>query len=371
MNELVALRLSGAPFVAALSQIWSDGDAVLPVDPRLPPAARQRLLQALDPAWLIEPDGTGTVHRTPLNPEAAPTDSGDALVLATSGTTGEPKGVVLTHDAVAASARATSEYLRIDPDRHHWLACLPLAHIGGLSVVCRALWANTKLTVTDGFDVDSALGSQATHVSLVPTALLRLGEHAARFERILLGGSALPAALPDNVVRTYGLTETGSGVVYDGWPLPGVEVRERDGELQLRGPMLLRCYRDGHDPKTVDGWFPTGDGGGVDRRTGQVRVFGRRGDLIITGGQNVWPDPVERIISRLAGVAEVAVLGRADPEWGQAVTAVIVPVGTAPPLEAIRDAVKAELPAYCAPRLLELRTELPRTALGKVRRSAL
>lgn len=287
----------------------------------------------------------------------------------TSGTTGEPKGVVHTHDGVAASARATSEHLGIDPAAHHWLACLPLAHIGGLSVICRALWAGTGLTVIDGFDPKAALDSEATHVSLVPTALQRLGAAADRFERIVLGGSAPPEALAPNVSCTYGLTETGSGVVYDGWPLPGVELIERDGELLIRGPMLLRAYRNGTDPRTSDGWLPTGDAGAVDPVSGFVQVFGRRDDLIITGAQKVWPDPVEKILAGMEGVGEVAVVGRPHPEWGQQVTAVVVAQGTPPSLQAMRDAVKAELAAYHAPGAVEFVDVLPRTALGKIRRA--
>ena len=373
MNQLVAIALTGTDFVTAMGQVWDGGDAVLPIDLRLPEVARRRLLQALAPAELIDRHGRTALGADAVPGGGRPVQGGDAVVLATSGTTGQPKGVVLTHQAVAASARASSTFLAIDPERHHWLACLPLAHIGGLSVVFRALWAGTGLTVIDGFDVDSSLRSPATHLSLVPTALQRLGPRADRFERILLGGAAPPAARAANVVCTYGLTETGSGIVYDGWALPGVEIRAVDGELQVRGPMLLRAYRDGRNPLTGDGWFPTGDGGCVDPETGFVEVFGRRGDLIITGGQNVWPDPIEAILAGLDGVAEVAVVGRADPEWGQRVTAVVVPNGRepVPTLEQARQAVKAELAAYCAPRAIELVSTLPRTALGKIRRSLL
>ncbi len=110
---------------------------------------------------------------------------------------------------------------------------------------------------------------------------------------IVLGGSSPPAGLPANVVTTYGLTETGSGVVYDGVPLDGVEVRiEPDGEVHLRGPMLLRAYRDGRPATLAGGWFPTGDVGSWN--DGRLVVHGRRGDMIVTGGENVWPEPVER-----------------------------------------------------------------------------
>ena len=188
-----------------------------------------------------------------------------------------------------------------------------------------------------------------------------------------VGGAAPPAALPAHVVTTYGMTETGSGVVYDGVPLPGVEVRVVDGELQVRGPMLLRCYRDGSDPRTADGWLPTGDMGEIDTETGLVRVFGRAGDLVITGGENVWPASVERVLHTHPAIAEVAVVGRPDPEWGQRLVALVVPRDPhAPPtLESLRTHVKAELPAYAAPRELELVAALPRTALGKVIRREL
>jgi O-succinylbenzoic acid--CoA ligase len=417
MRELVALALPGGPqFVDELRRAWDRGDAVLPVDPRLPAPAVQALFDALAPSAVIAGAGAGAAARGGAGSGAAaagpgaglgggvaapgagsggaatqtaldggrPVEDGDALVIATSGTTGVPKGVVLTHAAVAASAVATSSRLGVDPDRHHWLACLPLAHIGGLSVVLRALHLGTRLTVHDGFDAAEVMASARararararggrgpTHVSLVPTALARLDPSA--FECILLGGAAPPSGLPANVRCTYGMTETGSAVVYDGRPLDGVEVREVDGELWVRGPMLLRGYRDGTDPRTPDGWLPTGDGGSVDADTGFVRVFGRRGDVIVTGAEKVWPDPVERVLLRVAGVAEVAVVGRPDPEWGQLVTAVIVPSDPASPpsLDALRDAVKGELAPYCAPRRLELVEGLPRTALGKVRRSAL
>ncbi|MFA9565189.1 MAG: AMP-binding protein, partial [Acidimicrobiales bacterium] len=134
MNRLVALAMpAGEEFVTELRRSWDRGDAVLPVDPRLPAPARDRLLDALRPDRVVE---LGASHR---RAGGQPVEPGDALVVATSGTTGDPKGVVLTHDAVAASARATSERLSSDPSRDRWLACLPLAHVGGLSVITRAL----------------------------------------------------------------------------------------------------------------------------------------------------------------------------------------------------------------------------------------
>ena len=346
MPRLVALDAVGAPFVEALQRAWNRGDAVLPIDPRLPAPARQALLAAAR----LE----------------APVDDGDALVIATSGSSGEPKLAVLTHAAVEASARATSRRLGIDPDTDRWLACLPLSHVGGLAVVTRSLVTGTPCTVHDAFDADAVMRAAAdgcTRTSLVPTALARIDPGA--FRTVLVGGQAAPPHRAPNVVVTYGLTETGSGIVYDGVPLDGVELRVVDGEVHVRGPMLLRAYRDGVDPKDADGWFRTGDAGALEGD--RLTVHGRLTDLIITGGENVWPAAVERILATHPAVSQALVLGRVDPEWGHRVVALIVPEDrSAPPsLGALRDHVRAQLPAYAAPKELELVDELPRAPSGK------
>ena len=166
-----------------------------------------------------------------------------------------------------------------------------------------------------------------------------------------------------------GLGDVYKRQVYDGAPLDGVEVRAVEGELQLRAPMLLRAYRDGRDPKDADGWLATGDAGEV--ADGRVTVHGRVGDVIVTGGEKVWPDPVEAVLRRVPGVAEVAVAGAPDEEWGQRVVAFIEVDADPPSLAELRDAVKAELPAYAAPKEVVVVTSLPRTALGKVQRALL
>lgn len=367
--DLVAIDLPAGPaWVEALRAAWDDGDAVLPVDGRLAPPARAALLDAMRPAVLVSAGGRARL------PAAVPVDDGDALVIATSGTTGVPKGVVLTHAAVAASAVATSSRLGVVPSRHRWLACLPLCHVGGLSVVTRALVTGSELTVLPRFDAGQVMAHSgaATLVSLVPTALRRVA--ASSFHTVVLGGSAPPSALAANVVTTYGLTETGSGVVYDGVPLDGVEVSVDPGtsEIRLRGPMLLRAYRDGSVPLDVGGWLATGDAGSVDG-SGRLRVDGRLSELIITGGENVWPAPVEAVLRRHPGVRDVAVAGRPDPEWGQRVVAFVVPHpdGPLPTLDGLRGLVSAELAPYAAPRQLELVASLPTTSIGKVRRAEL
>jgi o-succinylbenzoate---CoA ligase len=369
MARLVALALPAGPaFVDELQRAWDAGDAVFPLDLRLPTPARQRVLDELKPDRLVDERGSTRLGG------GRPVEDGDAVVVATSGTTGAPKGVVLTHAAVHASATATSLRLGVDPATDRWLACLPVAHVGGLGVITRALVTGTPVTMMAAFDANEATAAAragCTLVALVPTAMARLDP--ALFRTIIVGGSRMPADLPPNAVTTYGMTETGSGVVYDGRALDGVEVRiADDGEIHLRGAMLLRAYRDGHDPKDADGWLPTGDVGSW-ADDGRLVVHGRRGELIITGGENVWPEAVEAALIGAPGVADVAVIGRDDDEWGQRVVAVVVPASpTDPPsLDALRGVVRAQLPAFCAPRQLVLVNTIERTALGKIRRDQL
>lgn len=369
MSEVVAVTAhSSEGFIDVLQRVWDDGDALLPIDPRLPAPAVASLLDRLVPTVVVDPDGVR--HRHQRGRPGAP---GDALVVATSGSTGEPKGVVLTHDALAAAAEASSARLEVDPATDHWLACLPLAHVGGLGVVVRALHTATPLSIAPRPDVDTltdALRRGVTLTAVVPTVLTRMD--TAGFRRVLVGGAAPPTGVPDNVVTTWGMTETAGGIVYDGIPLDGVEVRAEHGRLWVRAPMLGRAYRsaDGDtDPRTPDGWFDTGDAGEV-RPDGSVVVHGRVGEMIVTGGENVWPATVEPVLADHPEVAEVAVVGRPDPEWGAVVTAVVVPTDAArpPTLDALRAHVRTLLPAHAAPRQLEIVDALPRSLVGKLRR---
>ncbi len=372
MPRLVATMATGPALVDLLKRTWEEGDALCPLDARLPAPALRTLVATVRPAVVIDAHGTATKQEGCM-----PTEPGDALVVATSGTTGCPKGVVLTHDAVAASALAASTRLGVDPTRDHWLACLPLSHIGGLSVVTRALLTDTPLSVHDGFDaaaVEDASRRGATLVSLVATALGRLD--ASRFRVVLLGGSAPPKVRAANVVTTYGSTETGSGVVYDGVALDGVEIKEVEGELWVRAPMVARCYRTGNGESALvdpDGWLHTGDAGSVDAATGRISVIGRMADVVVSGGEKIWPEAVEAVLRRHPKVGDVAVGGRPDKTWGNRVVAFIVPSDTrqSPTLDELRNWVKLELPAYCAPRELVVLAQLPRTPLGKLQRNLL
>ena len=369
----------GPIWVAELEARWAAGDAVLPVDHRLPPPAVEALYSALCPT-VVTAAGSGVDYRRTTGREV---EAGDAIVLATSGTTGAPKGVVLTHDAVQAAARATSETMGVDPSTDSWLGCLPVAHAGGLGVVTRAIVTGTPLEVLPAFDARAvrvaadAMRSAGRRVliSVVATALRRIDP--SMFRVVVLGGDAPPQwpdGRPSSIVVTYGLTESGGGCVYDGRPIPGVEVGIVGGEVVVRGPVLGRAYREAHGDRPLcdpDGWLRTGDGGSIDA-DGRLMVAGRIGDVIVTGGEKVWPQPVERLIRTCRGVAEVAVIGRPDPEWGERVVAVIVAGdGARPTLAEVRDAVRAELPAYAAPKAIEWVDRLPTTALGKVRRTAL
>jgi len=353
---------AGLEFVDQLRAAWDKGDAIFPLDQRLPDIAKRDVISSVRPTCIITIDG----NRSPL--DGQPVEPGDALVVATSGSTGTPKGVVLTHGAVQASAHAVHERLNVTrSDR--WFACLPVSHVGGLSVITRSVVTNTRLHVTDRFTPEAyydAADDGCTLVSLVATALSRVD--SKRFRTIVLGGSKPPESLPVNVTTTYGMTETGSGIVYDGVPLRDVEIKIVDDEIVVRAPMLFRTYRDGTSPITSDGWFTTGDLGRFDN--GVLHVDGRRGDLIITGGENVWPEQVEHVLLNEPRIRDVCVAGVPDAQWGQLVTAWIVSDDDIA-LEDLREVVKQSLPSHCAPKKIVRIDTIPRTALGKPQRSVL
>ncbi|HTO01763.1 MAG TPA: AMP-binding protein [Microthrixaceae bacterium] len=372
MAELIALDVHGGEqFLESLTRIWDRGDAVMPLDLAGPRSHVESMLEAMRPAGLI--DANGELQKLD---GGVPVEDGDATVITTSGTTGVPKGAVHTHEAVRAAGRITTAASR-PGDSDTWLACLPLSHVGGFSVTTRALTTGAGLIIHDGFDaaaVDSAASAGATHVSLVPTVLPRID--AGPWTTILLGGSQIPSTRPHNSIATYGMTETFGGVIYDGFPLSDVELRvDADSMIEIRSPTLLRAYRsnsdpEGTDPLSPEGWYKTGDLGEIDPSTGLLSVSGRADDLIITGGEKVWPGPVEEVILLDPRVRECLVTSRPDPEWGQRVVAMVIPSDprTPPKLKDLRWLVRERLPVAAAPKELLIVDALARTSLGKLRR---
>jgi O-succinylbenzoic acid--CoA ligase len=382
-GDLVAVTLPpGQDWAGIVRKIWEAGAALFPVDHRLPPFQGRDLIDRAVPTILVDADGW---HRSG---SGRPVADGVALVVHTSGTGGVPKLVQFDRPAIDAAVASSALALEASP-HDRWLCCLPLAHVGGLLVLLRSVLIGAPVTVHPRFHPEAvATQTDSAFVSLVPTMLGRLLDADAdlsHFRAILVGGAAVPAWLADralaqraNVIQTYGLTESCGGVVYDGRPLPGTEVRiDSAGGIQLRGPTVMRGYLDDEEATarafTEGGWLRPGDAGWIDSR-GRLRVAGRLDDLINTGGEKVWPAEVEAVLQEHPGVAEVAIVGRPDPEWGQRVVAYVVPADpTAPPLlDALRDHVARSLPRYTAPRQLILIPEgLPRTASGKVRRAGL
>ncbi|WP_319437271.1 o-succinylbenzoate--CoA ligase [Mycobacterium sp. RTGN5] len=326
-------------------------------------------------------------------------DDDVALVVPTSGTTGTPKGAMLTPAALIASAAATHDRLG-GPGT--WLLALPAHHIAGIQVLVRSLQAGTvplELNIADGFDVTelptavAQLGSGRRYTALVATqlakALLDPEATAALVEldAVLLGGGPAPRAVLESaaaagiaVVRTYGSSETAGGCVYDGVPLDGVTIRLDDGtepaegRIVIGGPTLALGYRNRPEPDPFDepGWFRTDDLG-VFSEAGSLTVLGRVDEAISTGGLTVMPAPVETVLSRHPAVADCAVFGLEDDRLGERVAAavVLVPGVPEPTLEDIREYLSQSLDATAAPRELHIVDELPRRGIGKLDRSAL
>ncbi|MCB7138186.1 o-succinylbenzoate--CoA ligase [Cellulosimicrobium marinum] len=333
-----------------------------------------------------------------------PVPDGVALVLRTSGSTGAPREVALSAAAVRASGDATHARLG---GSGHWLLALPASHVAGVQVVARA-HAGLGLTAAPPDEpftpaafarlVARSLHDVRRYTSLVPTQLHRLvaaaeaGEPAGldalcSLDAVLLGGAATPAPLLDRarragapVVTTYGMTETSGGCVYDGDPLAGVRARvDGAGVVELAGPVLAEGYLGDEDATAsafrtdADGtrWFRTSDLGRLD--DGHLTVLGRADDVVVTGGVNVAPAAVEAAVVQVPGVGEACVVGVPDPEWGQAVVAVVTTspgTATGPLPAAVRAHVADRLGRAAAPRHVLVVADLPRRGPGKVDRAA-
>jgi O-succinylbenzoic acid--CoA ligase len=301
-----------------------------------------------------------------------------AIVVHTSGSTGAPRPVELTYGNWLWSALGSGVALGVDPSER-WLCTLPLTHVGGLSILLRSAVYGTSIVLHERFETDRVLAelhdpAGPTLVSLVPTTLARLLDAGLRkppaLRWALLGGAPLPAALLDRaaaagvpVAPTYGLTEACSQVATHGVPLFCTRVRlSAEGEILVAGPTVAPASGP---------VLHTGDLGRIDER-GRLTVTGRLSDTIVTGGENVAPTEVEAVLAAHPAVAEAAVHGRADPDWGEAVVAtVVLRPGAEATAEALRRHCAAQLAAFKVPKTVAFARELPRTASGKVARSAL
>ncbi|HEX6447252.1 MAG TPA: o-succinylbenzoate--CoA ligase [Streptosporangiales bacterium] len=351
------------------------------------------LTAALDgagpPLALFPEDAAGADRQ--VRPDEPLEADGVAALVTTSGSTGEPKSVLLPAAALRASAVATLDRIG-GPGQ--WLLALPPHYVAGLQVVVRSVVAGTTPVALEPGPFTAEAFAQATarldpaarrYAALVPTQLARaLADPAGRealaaYDTVLLGGAAAPARLLDQarragvtVLTTYGMSETCGGCVYDGRPLDGVTADIRpDGRIRLAGPVLAAGYRLRPDLSaaafTVDAgrrWHVTPDLGRF-ADDGTLEVLGRADDVAVSGGVNVPLAAVERALAAHPGVTGVACLAAPDPEWGERVVAFVTVAGSAPTLDELRDHVAAGRPRAWAPRELVVLDELPLLASGK------
>ncbi len=330
-------------------------------------------------------------------PLPGPRPDGAVAILRTSGTEGTARAVPLGRRNFEVSARAVGARLGLGPG-DAWYASLSLAHIGGMALVDRALAAGGRVAALGSWRLDALVelleADAVSHVSLVPTMLGRLLDVRARPASLrcaLVGGAAAPPGLVERalasgwpVALTYGMTEACSQVATAppalvrakpdavGAPLDGVELRiAPGGEIEVRGDMVAPAYHRGGPITDVDGWHRTGDLGRLDR-DGHLRVTGRRARRIVSGGVNVDPVRVERVLAAHPGVAEAAAVGLPDPEWGERVAgAVVLAAGRGPDAEGLRRHCREALEPAARPRSLRVLAELPRNLNGKVDRARL
>jgi len=366
-----------AATVAAMWGIPRAGATAVPIDPRLPPAESMRRTRAAGARglWAVPDGGIEALLRRP----AEPATGSAGFIVFTSGSEGDPKGVVLTAENIAASVAASAQRLGNGLD-DPWLAVLPLFHVGGLSILWRQAAAGAPVILEPSFDSQRCVAvlPEVAFASLVPTMLRRLLDAGAqgggRLRGLLVGGGpadpalirrALDAGLP--VLQTYGMTETCSQICTvapgeaeaalgtAGRPVPGAEVAiAADGRIRVRGPMVSPGYL-GEAPR-ADEWFTTGDLGSIDDQ-GRLTVLGRADAVIVTGGENVHPAQVERALRSIPGVVDVRVYGEPDPEWGSRVVAEVVLDGTT--IVEVRSAARGVLAAHQVPRVWDQVDSLP------------
>lgn len=318
-----------------------------------------------------------------------------ALILATSGSAGEPKAVMLSHRNLDAAAAAANERLTLGPG-DLWLDCLPLFHIGGLAILWRAARAGATVLLHDGFECNAVAASLAsepvTHISLVPAMLARLLDLGVRppssLRVALIGGAALSATLHRRGLAagwplhpTWGMSETTAQIATHapsdgpwqpglaGRPLSGNRVAAGDdGRLRVAGPQVMLGYLN---PSLTPGlgldgeWLPTGDLGRCDRAG--VTILGRADEIMVSAGNKIHPHEVEAVVAACPGVREVAVIGRPDPIWGDLIVAAVVGETDA---DTIDTWCRERLRPAALPRQVIRLPDLPRLAAGKIDRAA-
>ena len=352
------------------------GAIAVPIDLRLGPAERR--LRSAGCAAVVTAPLAGLADETAALHLAHDLDA-TAIVVHTSGTTAGPRAVALTYGNWLWSALGSAAALGSDA-ADTWLCTLPLSHVGGLSILVRSAIYATTVVLHERFDAEAAadeIATRATLVSVVPTTLARLLDaglrHPPALRAALVGGAPIAPALLERAaaagvptVSTYGLTEACSQVTTGGPPLFCTRVRIGPGrEILVRGPTVAP------GALAADGWLHTGDEGALDAE-GNLTVTGRAGDTIITGGENVAPAEVEAVLAGHHAVAEAAVHGAHDAEWGQRVVAtVVLRAGKTATEDELRGYCRVRLAGYKVPRVVRFAPELPKTLSGKLLRRTL
>jgi o-succinylbenzoate---CoA ligase len=378
-GDRIALALDSEQLIPALHGCLLVGAVAVPIDLRL--NAAERAARQATARLVVERPLAGEPIDRPYDPEPSET----ATLMFTSGTTAGPKPVELSYDNWLWNALGSALALGLDPDER-WLCPMPLAHVGGLSIQLRSAIYGTTVALHDRFETRRALTAlrnpkeRVTLVSLVPTMLARLLDAGLRepptLRWVLLGGGPIAPALLARaeaagvpVSPSFGMTETCSQVATDGFALLGSELRVADDqELLVRG----RAVAAG--ALSEDGWLHTGDLAQLDD-SGRLAIIGRKTDTIVSGGENVAPAEVEGALLEHPLLADAAVLGRPDPEWGEAVIARVVlrdGGGRPAPTEAqLRAHCAARLASFKVPKRFEFADSLPRGVTGKLLRREL
>lgn len=408
-GRAVAAVTASSPALCVLARACAVlGVPLLPIDPALPDTAITDLLAQTGAGIVVgerAPAGYPRIEAGAILAcrDGAPPDSrlapqGIALMLATSGSSGRPKAVMLTARNLHAAALAAAAVTPLGP-RDRWLACLPLFHIGGQAILTRCALAGADAVLHQGFDAgrvwQAIQTGRITHLSLVPAMLAQLLELATvspapTLRHVLVGGAALSSALAGRAVRhgwpiqpTYGMSETASQIAtlprltlpwrtgQVGKPLPGIDLAvDADGRLKVRGPMVMAGYAnpelrpgDGLD----DGWFVTNDLAEIDA-AGELVILGRADEVIVSGGKKIHPVLVENALMGCPGVTAVGVAGCRDDVWGEVVTAVFVGEPSAADL---LDWARAHVAGALRPRAARRVDALPLLSNGKPDRLAL